>query len=81
LRSTYQEKLPQAIINRPKVSFDVGSGIREVVVSFLRRNGKSEREELKSIWTRYYFSRPQDAYFDSYPAFDAAIDQRGAQHR
>ncbi|KVX03052.1 asparagine synthetase B family protein [Shewanella frigidimarina] len=81
LRSTYKEILPQEIINRPKVSFDVGSGIREVVVSFLRRNGKSEREELKSIWSRYYFSRPQDAYFDSYPAFDTAIDQRGSQHR
>lgn len=81
LRSTYQDKLPQVIIDRPKVSFDVGSGIRELVVRFLRRNGKSEREELKSIWTRYYFSRPQDAYSDSYPAFDSAINQRGAQHR
>lgn len=82
LRKTYKNQLPKSIVERPKVSFDVGSGIRKLVVHFLTRNGRSEREELQQIWSRYYENKVQDKYFYRYPAFDSAIDRRrGDAHR
>lgn len=81
LRKYYQTQLPKSIITRPKVSFDVGSGIRKSVVRFLTRNGRSEREELQKLWFKYYGNRIMDEYFYRYPAFDSAIDRRGEVHR
>ena len=81
LRQYFSEYLPEAIINRPKTSCDVGSGIRGVVVRYLRRNGRSEREELLEIWRTHFKFEPVEGYFHSYPVFDAAIDMRGEVHR
>jgi asparagine synthase (glutamine-hydrolysing) len=81
LRNSFRDYLPQEIIERPKTSFDVGSGVRAVVVKFLRRNGRSEREELRYIWQQQLDINSTDPFFHSYPAFDAAIDRRGESHR
>ena len=81
LREKFRNLLPQEVIDRPKMSFDVGSGIRGEVVQYLRRNGKSEREELYNIWKCWFEYMPTDKYFESYPVFDAAIDVRESCHR
>jgi len=81
LRESFRSYLPQDVIERPKTSFDVGSGIREIVVKYLRRNGKSEREELLNIWLKHFNRNSTDKYFHSYPAFDDAIERRGHRHR
>lgn len=86
LRDSFRNRLPAEIINRPKTSFDVGSGVRELVVDYLHRNGRSEREELRTIWLKHFefkYSKSEsiDAYFYSYPAFDSAIDRRKATHQ
>lgn len=69
------------IINRPKTSFDVGSGIRALVVSYLKKNGKSEREAAKEIWRELFGYDNTQNYFHSYPVFDSVIDRRGRAHR
>jgi len=79
LRENFKEKLPLSIIEREKTSFDVGSGLRRVVVKFLRRNNKTEKEELKIIWNKYfnnYISLSKDEYFHSYPSFNKVIETR-----
>jgi asparagine synthase (glutamine-hydrolysing) len=81
LRKTFEGALPQKIISRKKVSCDVGSGIRSMVVRYLKRNGRSEREELLEIWKQYFSFEPSQSYFHTYPVFDAAIDARGEIHR
>lgn len=81
LRERFREELPKEVIDRPKTSFDVGSGIRGIVVEYLQRNGRNEREELYDIWQHFFHSMPNDKYFDRYPAFDAAIELRGIRHR
>jgi asparagine synthase (glutamine-hydrolysing) len=81
LRECFLDYLPKNIVERPKVSFDVGSGIRKLVVQFLRRNGRSERDELRDIWLRYFDDRPMDDYFYCYPTFDKSIDERGDGHK
>lgn len=81
LRQWFSEYLPAAILNRRKTSFDVGSGIRGMVVRYLRRNGRSEREELLEIWRTHFNFEPDESYFHSYPVFDAIIDARGEAHR
>ena len=81
LRDVFRKHLPHEIIERPKTSFDVGSGIRGLVVDHLRRNGRSEREELRSIWQSLFSNRSSDMYYHSYPAFDDAIERRGKTHR
>jgi asparagine synthase (glutamine-hydrolysing) len=81
LRRAFQDLLPEVVLHRPKASLDVGSGVRRTVVQYLRRNGKSEREELMGIWQELYAQDATDAYFHSYPVFDGAISRRGASHR
>jgi len=80
LRQVAQDILPREIVIRPKMSFDVGSGIRGLVVSFLRKDGKTEREVLKSIFEKVHVSQESSKYNREYPAFDKVIDQRGSGH-
>jgi len=81
LRKVFEGALPQEILQRKKTSFDVGSGIRAMVVRYLKRNGRSEREELLTIWKQYFNFDPTQSYFNSYPVFDAAIDVRRETNR
>ena len=81
LRRCFKGVLPETVLNRRKVSFDVGSGIRGKVVRYLRRNGRSEREVLGSLWREFFAFDSKEAYFHAYPVFDAAIDRRGVGHR
>ncbi len=81
LRTCFKGVLPEAVLHRRKVSFDVGSGIRGLVVRYLRRNGAGEREELLKVWRGCFAFDPHVPYFHEYPVFDAAIDRRGEGHR
>lgn len=81
LRQAFEELLPQAVLHRPKTSFDVGSGIRGQVVDYLRRNGRSERAELRDIWRTQFTFDVSNPHFHRYPVFDELIDRRGERHR
>jgi asparagine synthase (glutamine-hydrolysing) len=81
LRRCFKGVLPPSVLERRKTSFDVGSGIRGQVVQYLRRNGKSEREELLTVWQQLFPHDTAAAYFHSYPVFDPLIDRRGEVHR
>ncbi len=81
LRRSFEGVLPSEVLHRRKTSFDVGSGVRGEVVRHLRRNGRSERDELHDIWRQHFSFDPSEPYFHAYPVFDAAIDRRGASHR
>ncbi len=81
LRRGFEGMLPPEILHRRKTSFDVGSGIRGEVVRHLRRNGKSEREELRRVWRELFRFESSAPFFHSYPVFDAVIDRRGETHR
>lgn len=81
LRGTFEHLLPVEIANRKKTSFDVGSGIRKLVVSYLTRNGNEEIVELKKIWQETFTHDIDNPYFFSYPTFDIAIAKRGVGHR
>jgi asparagine synthase (glutamine-hydrolysing) len=82
LRETFKDKLPSQIISREKVSFDVGSGIRNVVVTYLKnkKGFVSEKEELKQIWDKYFKNNYEGLYnkeyFHSYPSFNKVIEKR-----
>lgn len=78
LCNCFKDQLPQDILERQKTSFDIGCGLRGLVVNHLRRNGRSEREELLAIWQNQFGYDPGNPYFHRYPAFDEAIDQRKA---
>ncbi|MDO6806818.1 hypothetical protein Q4595_30450, partial [Wenyingzhuangia sp. 1_MG-2023] len=54
LRNGFGGYLPESILQRRKTSCDVGSGIRGRVVRYLKRNGRSEREELLDIWKQHF---------------------------
>jgi len=81
LRRGFEGVLPPEILHRRKTSFDVGSGIRDEVVRYLRRNGRSERDELRQVWEETFFYESSEPYFHAYPVFDPAIDRRGESHR
>jgi asparagine synthase (glutamine-hydrolysing) len=81
LRRCFDGVLPTEILQRRKTSCDVGSGIRGLVVEYLRRNDKSEREELRGIWQQVFAHDHSKPYFHAYPVLDAAIDRRGAGPR
>jgi asparagine synthase (glutamine-hydrolysing) len=81
LRRAFKGVLPSEVLHRTKTSFDVGSGIRSEVVRYLRRNGRSEREELRRVWGTLFRNESSRPYFHAYPVFDAAIDRRGETHR
>lgn len=75
LKQLYKDRLPTEIIERSKLSFDRGSGLRSKVVSILTENGLSEREALYKIWNDF-FTRKDHKYYSSYPSFDKYIDSR-----
>jgi asparagine synthase (glutamine-hydrolysing) len=77
LRRSFAEVLPAEILRRRKTSCDVGSGIRGEVVRYLRRNGRSERDELREVWRQIFAHDSVKPYFHAYPVLDAAIDRRG----
>jgi asparagine synthase (glutamine-hydrolysing) len=81
LRRAFEGVLPPEVLHRRKTSFDVGSGIRGEVVRYLRRNGRSEREELRQVWDTLFRHESSKPYFHAYPVFDAVIDRRGETHR
>jgi len=82
LRKAFKSDLPNEIKERNKMSFDVGSGMRKLIVEYLTRNGKTEKEELKEIWNKYFQNSLSDNfYFHSYPTFDKAIEKRGLSHK
>lgn len=81
LRKTFVNILPKEIVYRRKISFDVGSGIRKIVVEYLIRNGLTEKEELYKIWKKKFPNRNKDKYFHSYPVFEEAIEKRGIKHK
>lgn len=81
LRHEFRELLPEATLRRPKTSFDVGSGVRGRVITYLRRNERSEREELKTIWEQLFTFDPSNSYFHRYPVLDHVIEKRGAKHK
>jgi asparagine synthase (glutamine-hydrolysing) len=81
LRRCFEGVLPPEVLHRRKASFDVGSGIRNLLVHYLHRNGRSERDELRELWSQHFRHHGSEPYFHTYPAFDAAIDRRGPTHR
>lgn len=81
LRHSFDDFLPEEILHRQKTSCDVGSGIRGMVVKYLKRNGRSEREELLEIWQKFFGYNYLHPYFHQYSVFDQKIDQRGETHR
>ena len=81
LRRMFEGVLPADVLQRPKTSLDVGSGIRGQVVTQLRRDGMSEREALLALWRQHFTFDASSAYFHRYPVFDEAIDRRGEDHR
>ncbi len=81
LRTVFDDFLPSNILLRKKVSCDVGSGIRSMVVNYLKRNGRNERDELLDIWKQHFQFDHSDGYFHLYPVFDSAINARGKTHR
>lgn len=81
LRDLFSLELPDEIVNRAKISLDVGSGIRKLVVEHLRKTNKLEREALKDIWKTYFIGKSPDFfYYYRYPVFDLLIDARGITH-
>jgi len=84
LRQAFETLLPEEIILRQKVSFDVGSGLRGKVRRALKSifPNYSERDALKSLWRRQsnYPHLVDEPYFSKYPVFDAMIDQRSDKH-
>ncbi|MDX1279584.1 asparagine synthase-related protein [Shewanella colwelliana] len=80
LRNTFRYLLPVEIADRKKTSFDVGSGIRKLVVNYLTRNGDKEIVQLKKIWSQKFTHNAENPYFFSYPTFDRVISKRGETH-
>ncbi len=83
LRNIFKQRLPNKITSREKVSFDVGSGIRKIVVRYLKSREEfiSEKDELKQVWNQYYNNYYNEIcneeYFHSYPSFNNVIANRG----
>jgi len=82
LRNTFDSDLPKEITNRTKTSFDVGSGIRKLVVEYLTKDNKTERESLKEIWSKYFDENiSENNYYHKYPVFDKSITKRSINHK
>ncbi len=82
LREAFANDIPSEIVERNKMSFDVGSGIRKLVVEYLTQNNKTEKEKLKEIWNNHFPDKlANHEYFHSYPTFDKAIEKRGINHK
>lgn len=84
LRETFSDILPAEISQRPKVSFDRGTGIQEHVINYCKTQKMSEQEYLKQVWRNHFAQSllPQEdnPYFYSYPAFDKFIQSRARKY-
>lgn len=84
LRKVFEDDLPKEIINRKKVSFDVGSGLQKMLIDLCKKNRLSEVEYLKKIWDNFFNKNlsklSTHSYFWSYPQFDKAILRRGDKY-
>lgn len=81
LRTAAPGRLPLEVLARMKTSSDVGSGVRGLVVSYLRSRGRSEKQELEAIWSHRFPFDASNQHFHSYPVFDHVIASRGEAHR
>lgn len=82
LRNIFNSDLPKEIIQRTKTSFDVGSGIRKLVVEYLTKENKTERETLKLIWSNFFDKNISDnEFYYKYPVFDKSITKRSINHK
>ena len=82
LRNLFTSDLPKEITERQKTSFDVGTGIRKLVVEYLTKDNTTERETLKEIWCKFFDKNIADNdYYHKYPVFDKAITKRGISHK
>jgi asparagine synthase (glutamine-hydrolysing) len=84
LRQAFRSDLPKGIIDRKKISFDVGSGLRKAVKGYLHQINPNckEREVLQAMWEQQtnYAHLIDETYFSHYPAFDRMIDKRAETH-
>ncbi|MCD8438243.1 hypothetical protein LNI95_11260 [Tenacibaculum dicentrarchi] len=82
LRNIFDSDLPKDIIERTKTSFDVGSGIRKLVVEYLKKENKTEKETLKLIWKKHFKKNiPCTDFHHKYPVFDESINKRSINHK
>ena len=82
LREIFKNDLPKEILERNKMSFDVGSGIRKLVVESLADFKKTERMLLKTVLEKHFQSNIlNENYFHTYPIFDNSIEKRGINHK
>jgi len=85
LREIFKNELPKKIVNRKKVSFDVGSGLQKKVIKLCTKANQTEREYLQNIWNIFFAkelsSFYKNTYFYSYPKFDTVIDTRGKKYQ
>jgi len=85
LRETFSDILPAVISQRPKVSFDRGTGIQEQVVNYCKAQNLSEHEYLKQVWRKHFaqslLSQEDNPYFHSYPVFDTFINSRADKYK
>jgi asparagine synthase (glutamine-hydrolysing) len=84
LRKIFRNELPKEIINRKKVSFDVGSGLQKMLIELCTKDGLSESDYLKKIWNKLFMQNLSEVstepYFWSYPQFDKVISKRGKKY-
>jgi len=84
LREIFQDELPKKIINRKKVSFDVGSGLQKILIELCTKENTTERDYLKKIWDKLFNTTLSEVstnpYFWSYPQFDKVINNRGEKY-
>ena len=81
LRQALGDLLPAEVTERRKTSFDVGSGVRGMVVRLLRGPDITEAQALEAIWRRCFSWEPNHPWLYAYPTFDHVIATRGASHR
>lgn len=84
LRKIFAKILPKEIINRKKISFDVGSGLQKIMVKLCKNKNIDEKTYLKKIWNNHFSKNlsliANDIYFFSYPQFDDVIKTRGNKY-
>ena len=84
LRVTFSDILPVEVSQRPKVSFDRGTGIQEQVINYCKAQNLNEQEYLKQVWRKHsapsLSSWEDTPYFHSYPAFDKFIQSRARKY-
>lgn len=84
LRQAFAAHLPPEIVDRPKQSFDRGTGIQRLMIKCCTRAGDSETDYLHAVWHSHFRDLlghlDADPYFHSYPAFDMFLKTRGQRY-